>query len=222
MQLIAACGLLFVASLPNALREARALAIDDPVARRGGGASLRLCRAGAAPRLRARRAGPPGGPRRSAGAAAFSRRGRRCSGRCWPARRWRWRWRCSASPPRRRPPALCLARGCWLAALAFWLWLFAASLAEAEGFAATGRVAAVLVAAFAGGSRPRGRWRGGGPAPAGERDARCGASWSPTASCARAPRRGAARAGLPRRELLEAAVLVTCAGMVLGYARAAA
>jgi hypothetical protein len=32
------------------------------------------------------------------------------------------------------------------AGAAFWLWLFAASLAEAEGFAATGRVAAVLAA----------------------------------------------------------------------------
>ena len=40
----------------------------------------------------------------------------------------------------------------WLgyAGLAFWLWLFAASLAEAEGFAGTGRVAAVVAAAFAG------------------------------------------------------------------------
>ena len=39
----------------------------------------------------------------------------------------------------------------WLgyAGLAFWLWLLAASLAEAEGFAATGRVAAVLAAGFA-------------------------------------------------------------------------
>jgi hypothetical protein len=40
----------------------------------------------------------------------------------------------------------------WLgyAGLAFWLWLLAAGLAEAEGFAATGRVAAVLGAALAG------------------------------------------------------------------------
>ena len=37
-----------------------------------------------------------------------------------------------------------------LAALGFWMWIFAASLAEAEGFAATVRVAAVVVAAFAG------------------------------------------------------------------------
>ena len=50
-----------------------------------------------------------------------------------------------AAGPRRLP---------WLelvgyAGLAFWLWLFAASIAEAEGFASTGRVAAVLVGAFA-------------------------------------------------------------------------
>lgn len=40
----------------------------------------------------------------------------------------------------------------WLgyAGLAFWIWLLAASLAEAEGFAATRRVAAVLGAGLAG------------------------------------------------------------------------
>ena len=42
----------------------------------------------------------------------------------------------------------------WLAVLGYavlaaWLWFFAASLAEAEGFAATGRVAAVAAAVFA-------------------------------------------------------------------------
>ena len=39
----------------------------------------------------------------------------------------------------------------WLgyAALAFWLWLVAASLAEAEGFAATTRVAAIVAASLA-------------------------------------------------------------------------
>ncbi len=36
------------------------------------------------------------------------------------------------------------------AGFAFWLWLLAASLAEAEGFAATGRVAAALALAFGG------------------------------------------------------------------------
>jgi hypothetical protein len=34
------------------------------------------------------------------------------------------------------------------AGFAFWLWLFAACLAEAEGFRHSGRVAAVVVAAF--------------------------------------------------------------------------
>ena len=33
---------------------------------------------------------------------------------------------------------------------ALWVWIFAASLAEAEGFAATGRVAAVVAAVLAG------------------------------------------------------------------------
>ena len=63
------------------------------------------------------------------------------------ARRWRW----SGSRPRRLDRAAVAWLG-WLgyAGLAFWLWLFAASLAEAEGFAATGRVAAVVAAAFAG------------------------------------------------------------------------
>ena len=61
----------------------------------------------------------------------------------------------------------------WLgyAALAFWLWLLAASLAEAEGFAGTGRVAAVLAAGVRGGRRRLGllaaaalrRADGGGP-----------------------------------------------------------
>jgi hypothetical protein len=32
--------------------------------------------------------------------------------------------------------------------MGFWLWLFAASLAEAEGFAETRKVAAVVVLAF--------------------------------------------------------------------------
>ena len=69
-----------------------------------------------------------GAGRRPAGAGAGAGRRRRRGGRAYPG---------------------LLA---WLGypALAFWLWLLAASLAEAEGFAATGRVAAVLVAAFAG------------------------------------------------------------------------
>jgi hypothetical protein len=61
-----------------------------------------------------------------------------------------------------RPALLPVASLLGYAGLAFWLWLFAASLAEAEGFAATGRVAAVLAAAFAGVAGLLGVVTGGG------------------------------------------------------------
>ena len=48
--------------------------------------------------------------------------------------------------------------------LAFWLWLLAASLAEAEGFGATGRVAAVMALGFVGLAAGFGALTGAAPA----------------------------------------------------------
>lgn len=50
------------------------------------------------------------------------------------------------------------------AGLAFWIWLLAASLAEVEGFAATRRVAAVMALAFVGLALGLGTLTGAGPA----------------------------------------------------------
>lgn len=150
VHLMIACGLLFVASLPNAVREARALAIDSPVE---GAVSAHLFAYlalapllayafAAAVHLVARGFGGKGGFR-AARAATF--------------------WSLLLAAPlalavallgavaEARAPALLP----WLAVLGYavlaaWLWFFAASLAEAEGFAATGRVAAVAAAVFAG------------------------------------------------------------------------
>ena len=147
---VLACGLLFVASLPNALREARGLDIDDPVAGGGRGASLRLCRAGAAPRLRPRRGRRTSWRAPSAATGSFA------------AARAALFWSVLLAAPlalvlalvgvaaEARPGLLPWVAWLGYAGLAFWLWLFAASLAEAEGFAATGTVAAVVAAAFAG------------------------------------------------------------------------
>jgi Yip1 domain len=150
MHLMLACALLFVASLPNALREARALEIGDPV--EGAIAAHLFGYLALAPllayalaalvHLAARAFGGRGGflGARSAlfwsmllvapvaiGLALLGVAGEVAAGRQLP-------W----------------LRPLGYAALAFWLWLFAASLAEAEGFAATGRVAAVVVAGIAG------------------------------------------------------------------------
>jgi hypothetical protein len=149
LHLMIACGLLFVASLPNALREARGLAIDDPV--QGAIAAhlfgylalapLLLYGLAALVHLAARAFGARGGFAGARAALFFSV--------------------LLAAPvalvaalvgvaAEARPGLLPWASGLGYAGLAFWLWLFAASLAEAEGFAGTGRVAAAVVAAFAG------------------------------------------------------------------------
>ena len=57
-----------------------------------------------------------------------------------------------------------LATWAWYAAFGFWLWLLAASLAEAEGFRGTGRVAAVLAAGFGAVAGGLGLLVGGGAA----------------------------------------------------------
>ena len=149
VHLMTACGLFFVASLPNAVREARGLGIDDAVE---GAVSAHLFAwlalapllayaLAALVHLAARGYGARGGFL-AARAAVF------------------WSLLLAA------PLALALAvLGAiveiaapvvlpWLAPLGYavlaaWVWFFAASLAEAEGFAATGPVAALVAAAFA-------------------------------------------------------------------------
>ena len=146
VHLMLACGVFFVASLPNAVREARALAIADPV--EGAVAAHLFGYLALAPlvayglaavvHLVARGFGARGGFR-AARAALF--------------------WSLLMAAPLAlllalagvavevAAPALATLLDCLgVGALAFWLWLFAASLAEAEGFAGTGRVAAVVAA----------------------------------------------------------------------------
>ena len=148
LHLMLACGLLFVASLPNALREARGLDIADPVEGAIAAhlfgylalAPLLVYGLAALVHLAARGFGARGGFR-AARAALF--------------------WSLLLAAPLAIGLALLgaaveiLAPGGlplldWLgyAALGFWLWVFAASLAEAEGFGATRRVAAVVAAAL--------------------------------------------------------------------------
>lgn len=149
--LMLACGLYFLASLPNALREAQVLDIDDP---RSGAiaahlfgylilAPLLAYGAAALVHLLARAFGGRGGFL-AARSAVF--------------------WSLLLGTPialglsllgvvvevggaAALLPSLSLLG---YAGLAFWFWLFSASLAEAEGFSATLRVAAVVGAAFIG------------------------------------------------------------------------
>ncbi len=147
--LIAACLLLFLASLPNAVRRAGGLVVDDPlsavIAAHLFGyffvAPLLFYAAAAATHLVARAFGGAGS-HLAARTAVF--------------------WSVLLAGPIAIALALlrvaveALRAGALLpwvsylgyAGLAFWFWLFAASLAEAEGFGATLPVAAVLVGAF--------------------------------------------------------------------------
>jgi hypothetical protein len=150
VHLMLACGLFFVASLPNALREARGLEVADPV--EGAVAAHLFGYLALAPLL-------------AYGLAAvvhLAARGFGGRGGFLAARSALF-WSLLMAAPMAialalvgvgvelAAPAL-LPWLAWLgyAALAFWLWLFAASLAEAEGFGATRRVAAVVAAGFAG------------------------------------------------------------------------
>ncbi len=147
--LMLAAGLFCVASLPQAMRTARDLDISDPV--QGAVAAhlfAYLCLGplvgyalAALVHLAARALGGRGGYL-GARAALF-----------WAA--------LLGAPMALGLAALRAAAGAgagrlpWLAlpgyaAMGFWLWLFAASLAEAEGFAETRRVAAVVVIVFGG------------------------------------------------------------------------
>jgi hypothetical protein len=147
--LMVACGLFFVASLPNALREARALDIENPV--EGAIAAHLFAYLALAPLL-------------AYGFAALVHLVARlfgARGGFLPARAAVF-WSALLMAPlalalalvgvaaEARPALLPATTLLGYAGLAFWLWLFAASLSEAEGFAATGRVVAVVAAALAG------------------------------------------------------------------------
>jgi hypothetical protein len=147
--LMLAAGLFFVASLPNAIREARSLAVDDAlsgvIAAHLFGylfvAPLIAYGMAALVHLLARSFGGTGGFL-SARAAVF--------------------WAALLGAPIALALALIgvgaeVATGrerllsldvLGYASLGFWLWLFAASLAEAEGFSATRRVALAVGLAF--------------------------------------------------------------------------
>ena len=183
------------------VREARRARGRRPGERGGRGASLRLGGAGAAARLRPGGGGASGGARlrRAAAASSAARAALFWSG--LPRRRWRWR----SALVGVAAEALTGRALAWLGWLrlsrrsAFWLWLFAASLAEAEGFAATGAGRGGGGGGLRRDRRPAGARRGAarrGPAVQGA-GARCGGSWSSTACCGRARRRGrSSRAGL--------------------------
>lgn len=146
LYLMLACGLYFVASLPNAVREARALDIADPV--EGAIAAHLFGYLALAPLL-------------AYGLAALIHlvaRGFGATGGFGAARAALFWSLLAAAPlalglalvgvgvevaaPRLLPITVALG----YAALALWVWLFAASLAEAEGFAATRRVVAGVAA----------------------------------------------------------------------------
>jgi hypothetical protein len=146
--LVLACGLFFLASVPNALRTAQGLGIEDRVSAAVAAhlfafvvvAPLLFYGLAALVHLIARGFGARGSFL-AARAALF--------------------WTLLLGTPLALALALAgvvaeavpvvLPWVAWLgyAGLAFWLWLFAAGVAEAEGFVATLLVAAVLVAVFA-------------------------------------------------------------------------
>lgn len=150
VHLFLACGLGFLASLPAAIRSARAIATEDPVAAAIAAhlfgyffvAPLLFYGLAALVHLAARGFGARGGFL-AARAALF--------------------WSALLGAPvamalavlgvlaeATAPRLLPLIAFLGYAGFGFWVWLLAASLAEAERFAATGRVAAVVGAAFAG------------------------------------------------------------------------
>lgn len=150
VHLMIACGVLFVASLPNAVREARTLGIDDAV--EGAVSAHLFAYLALAPLL----------AYAFAALAHLAARGFGAAGGFLAARAAVF-WSLLLAAPlalaasvlgavaEATAPALLP----WLDALGYavvaaWLWYFAASLAEAEGFAATGRVAAVAAAVLAG------------------------------------------------------------------------
>jgi len=145
LHLLLACGLLFVASLPMAVRSSAGLAVDEPVSAAvsahlfawGALAPLLGYALAAAVQLVARAFGGRGGFL-GARAALF--------------------WSALAAAPAALAVSVIGALGtvlagrvlpqlAWLAFPAFglWVWIFAASLAETQGFDSTGRVAGAVV-----------------------------------------------------------------------------
>ena len=116
------------------------------------------------------------------------------------------------------------------AGLAFWLWLFAASLAEAEGFSATGRVAAVLGAGLRRGGgvgdtidpRNSGNGLNGRDTDMPDYGAQMTQLWVELAKDSllrpRVAARRLLRLNVGQAQLLQLAVLVTCLGIILAYA----
>ena len=145
--LFLACGLGFVASVPEALRRARGLGIDDPVA--GAVAAHLFAYLFVAPllayglaalaHLAARAFGAPPGFLKARVALFWSLLLAAPLGLALVAAR--------VVAERLGVPGL-LAPVAW-AAWGFWLWLFAAGFAEAEGFVATWRVGAATALVFA-------------------------------------------------------------------------
>ncbi len=150
VHLLIACGIYFVASLPTALRQARGIEADDPVSAAiaahlfawGALAPLAAYGLAALVHLAARAFGAQGG---------------------FLAARSAFFWSALALAPFAVLAAL-VGVGAELAAprvlpwigwldyagFVLWLWVFAGSLAVAEGFGRTGRVAVVIAAGFAG------------------------------------------------------------------------
>lgn len=151
MQLFLACFLGLVASLPQAVRQAQGIETDDPVTAAVAAhvfgfifvAPLLAYGFAALTHLAARAFGSRTAGYLPARAAVF--------------------WALTLAGPLALALALIgagaemagLPRAPWLdwltyAAFAFWLWLFAATVAEAEGFASPGRLFAVLALAVVG------------------------------------------------------------------------
>lgn len=165
--LMAACGVLFVASVPNAIRTARGIEADEPVSAAIGAhlfaylflAPLLFYLAALAVRWIAGRFGGTG--------SAL-------------ATRTAFFWSLLLAAPvalaiavagavaeaAAGPAVLPWIRVLGYAGFAIWLWLFASCLAEAEGFRHSGRVAAVVVATFGAVAGLALLLAGGGAAPA--------------------------------------------------------
>ena len=138
VHLMLACVLFFVASLPAAVRTSTGLTVDEPVS---AAVSAHLFAWGAVAPLVA-----------YALAALVHLGARAFGGRAgFLGARAALFWSALAAAPAVLAAGIAgvfLPDGPWpgIVAAGLWVWLFSASLAEAEGFASTARVAAVVVA----------------------------------------------------------------------------
>nr|WP_299131969.1 YIP1 family protein [uncultured Amaricoccus sp.] len=148
--LFMACGMGLVASLPNAVRAARALDIDQPLAGAVSAhlfgylfvAPLLVYGVAALAHLVGRAFGATGGYFGARAAVIWSLLLAGPLALAVTFARLLGEAAFDGAPT--------IGRLLGYAAMAYWLWLFAASFAEAEGFPATGRVALVLGLLFAG------------------------------------------------------------------------